>query len=417
MTQPAAPRERLSARLRELRVQGFGGQQVTQRQVAEALSVSVPLVSAWEKTTGDAVPSADRIEAYARFFATRGSVAFDPARLIDEDELTVEEQDRRERLLDELLAIRDEASGVQPAQPVPQSFFHFPDGQPVRILSSLLSHYEIGSQYASKWHPNYIASLHNADMDATIELYGHIRALNPRSDVRWLTVDQVKPEVFASHVVILGSASVGGSPDPTSALDYYIKRLELPLSAVVPEGGDDEYDAVWRLTTDEQGAPTYKGPRAVDFPAVFAEDDATGARSLRGGPRTLARWPRDRSLTPPRDAPSTFVRPGEPQLEYDVALLGRTPNPMQLSATVTLCAGLFSRGTYGIVRALTDPQRVGPNEAYLRDLERPDDFWLLTYVPMFAGPDGLETLAPDLNRPYHVQITSERFDQHSPALP
>jgi len=112
-----------------------------------------------------------------------------------------------------------------------------------------------------------------------------------------------------------------------------------------------------------------------------------------------------------------FRRDGEPLLEYDVALLARMPNELQMSATLTLCAGLFSRGTYGIVRALTDPQRVGPNEAYLRTFERPDNFWLLTYVPVFAGPDGLETLAPDLNRPFHVQISSERFDQHSPALP
>jgi transcriptional regulator with XRE-family HTH domain len=417
--QPPLARARLAARLRALRLNTWPGQPVTQRQVAEALSVSEPSVSSWEKPDSRAVPSGDRLEAYARFFATRGSVTSDPARLIDAQDLTADEELRRQQVLDELVALRDETSweAVSADSSAPRSFFHFPDGQPIRIVCSSLPHYEIGSQYASKWHPNYIASLHNADMDAAIELYGHIRALNPESDVRWLTLDQVNPKVFASHVVILGGASMGGSPDATGALEYYIKRLELPVSMTLPQGGDDEYDSVWRISTDEHGVPMYKGPAAVDFPATFVTDDANGRRLLRGGPRTLADWPRERSLAPPQDGPTTFVRPGEPQLEYDVALLARMPNVLQLSATVTICSGLFSRGTYGIVRALTDPQRVGPNEAYLRAFERPDNFWLLTYVPVFAGPDGLETLAPDLNRPFHVQLSSERFDQHSPALP
>ena len=38
----------------------------------------------------------------------------------------------------------------------------------------------------------------------------------------------------------------------------------------------------------------------------------------------------------------------------------------------------------------------------------PERFWLLSYVPVFQGRDGLETLTPDLTRPMHVL-------RHSPS--
>jgi hypothetical protein len=92
---------------------------------------------------------------------------------------------------------------------------------------------------------------------------------------------------------------------------------------------------------------------------------------------------------------------GQPRLEYDVALLGRFPNPLNLSATVTICSGIFSRGTYGAVRALTDATLRARNERYLTGHLDVQNFWLLLHVPVFPGPAGALTLTPDLTRPFH----------------
>jgi len=95
---------------------------------------------------------------------------------------------------------------------------------------------------------------------------------------------------------------------------------------------------------------------------------------------------------------------GFPQLEYDVALLARLANPLNLDATLTLCAGIFSRGSYGAVRALTDAKLRGRNEKFLYERDRDADqraslrpFWMLVHVPVL----GRETITPDLNRPFH----------------
>jgi hypothetical protein len=84
-----------------------------------------------------------------------------------------------------------------------------------------------------------------------------------------------------------------------------------------------------------------------------------------------------------------------------VALLGRFPNPLNLSATVTICSGIFSRGTYGAVRALTDATLRARNERYLAGHFDLQNFWLLLHVPVFPGPTGALTLTPDLTRPFH----------------
>ena len=92
---------------------------------------------------------------------------------------------------------------------------------------------------------------------------------------------------------------------------------------------------------------------------------------------------------------------GQPRLEYDVALLWRTVNPLNLGATLTVCTGIFSRGTYGAVRALTDANLRGRNEKYLAEELNLADFWLLLHVPVFSGTTGAQTVTPDLSRPFH----------------
>ncbi len=441
----------LAQRLRELRTQ-WPSVVVTQRQLAEALGVSVPLISSWESSSTPAVPSEGWLQAYARFFATARSVDGDKPRLLELRELTDEEEQTRRALVDELVELREAAA--RPATERAQTgalggrFYYFPDGQPVRIIytklpdeelmrtapsadtllhaarhvlagqesepdqelreaaqelqhyprmrdalalleraatkvdpesehvttlrSALASFDSVGIQYANPWHPNAISTLHNGDADAVLELVGHVRAENPGIDVRWVSPDELGPDDLTGHVIVLGGADLvsGGR---TRTLGYLRQRLDLPVFARLPEGGDPEYDSEFVVAVDGEGRPDPQGPRTEVYEPRFVLD--------REGHRVLDH--------------------GYPRLEYDVALLGRFANPLNLSATVTLCSGIFSRGTYGAVRALTDATLRARNERYLAGHFDLQNFWLLLHVPVFPGPAGALTLTPDVTRPFH----------------
>ncbi|MBK6872003.1 MAG: helix-turn-helix domain-containing protein [Kineosporiaceae bacterium] len=381
-------RGRLAERLRTLRTTAWPGVTVTQRQLADALGASAPLVSSWENTGTDTVPPEERLHSYAQFFATVRSLDGHRARLLPHDQLTADEEQRRVVLLEELLELRAAAMSAQRVAERSRSFWHFPDGQPIRIISSILPPHEINSQYTSPWHPNHIASLRHADMDALVEAYGQIRADNPTSDVAFVRGDEVTAETFAAHVVILGGGDDVRGDDPrgarpySEALAYYRRRLDLPVFVETVDGGDPEYDRQYVVTSNDAGEFDYHGRRREAHPPRFLLDGLTGEHR--------------RSLD------------GHPMLEYDVALIARLPNEMNLTTTVTICSGIFSRGTYGAVRAFTDPLMRVRNEEYLSALVDPERFWLLSYVPVFQGRDGLETLTPDLTRPMHVL-------RHSPS--
>jgi len=51
----------------------------------------------------------------------------------------------------------------------------------------------------------------------------------------------------------------------------------------------------------------------------------------------------------------------------DVAHFFRGNNPYNARRTVTLCNGMYGRGTYGAVRSLTDAKFRDRNEGYLRE--------------------------------------------------
>jgi transcriptional regulator with XRE-family HTH domain len=390
------PSSRLATRLRELRL-GAWDRPITQRRLAEAIGVAVPSVSSWENVSNPTVPPEDRLKAYALFFASPRSLHGLPA----ESDLTAEEEQRRRGLIDELVRLREEALH-HPERRAPRTgalggrFWYFPDDNPIRIIGSRLSRRALTSPsvnaaqdllktedyepdrdplaYASPWHPNYVESLWDGDTDATLELFGHIRAENPTADVRFLTGDAVEKDAVTGHVVILGNGAEFGTV--TSTLDWMRRRLELPVATALHDGGDDEYDTVHEVSTDDEGNPRYGGPRKESFRPVFL-----------------------RAETP--DGPRRVTVEGYPQLEYDVALLARLRNPLNLSATVTICSGIFSRGTYGAVRALTDASLRTRNEHYIRDHLDPDNFWMLIHVPVIQTADGAETLTPDLARPFH----------------
>lgn len=395
MTLPAPGRGPLAERLRRLRQST--DVDLTQRQLADVLGTSAALISSWE--SGQAVPPEHRLEAYGRLFGVPRDAGADP-RLREPHELTGDELRHVQELVEELVHLREET--VRPSSAAPRDagalggrFWHFPDGQDISILCTPMSRRQLGlnedgtvppdappiTAYSRRSHPNYIGSLRNADSDALIELVGHIRAENPTAEVRWRTFDQVRDEdELTGHLVVLGGAdaplTVTGSTDTLDAeqlVGPFLSRLELPVRTRVPAGGDEELDVEFAVTVDERDEPTYLGPREEVFRPRFRRDGADPTRS-------------------------PLLADGVPQLDYDVALIARKTNPLNVSARITLCVGGFSRGTYGAVRAFTDARLRTRNERYVRDHFREEnDFWMLFHVPVVGG----RTITPDLERAFH----------------
>jgi transcriptional regulator with XRE-family HTH domain len=368
---------------------------VTQKQLSDALGLSGALVSSWE--SGSAVPPEERLNAYARFFATRRSLVGRSAKLIAADDLTADEEAVRSQLIDELVRLREEAldgSSVRPRETgaLGGRFWYFPDDQPITILCQPLSRRQLGYsdeaakrgelspavQYATNpAHPNAVRNLGNGDIDALVELVGHIRAENPTADVRWLTYDRISSaDQITGHLVVFGYGDAEISPVPqgdTRVLQALRAELDLPVRSRWPINGDPEYDGEFVVTVDAEGAPTFDAEKIAGeevYRPRFLRDDTAPGR-----PRIIAA--------------------GAPQLTSDVALIVRTRNPLNPNAKLMWFSGMFSRGTYGAVRAFTDAKFRARNEQWLAKALNFDDFWMLLQISVFAAD---KTITPDLSR-------------------
>jgi hypothetical protein len=79
-------------------------------------------------------------------------------------------------------------------------------------------------------------------------------------------------------------------------------------------------------------------------------------------------------------------------LREDVALFARAISPFNRKRTVTICTGMYGRGTYGAVRALTDANFRDRNAEYLRTrFSDCESYCIVTRVPIIHGA----TLTPD----------------------
>jgi transcriptional regulator with XRE-family HTH domain len=300
----------LARRLRFLRLQHWPDKKVKQPQLARALNVSVPLISSWENETNPKVPPVSRLQAYALVFCTRRSIRDDALVPIAEDELTSEEAELRDKLLTELLDLRDAALGGQPveaAEPAPVNPWQFNDGKEVVIVCARLPADLLeGMPYVNPDDPHHIELYTYADLDALFELHGHIRAFNPSSEVRRHAADELEPDDLTSHLVLLGGVDWN---DLTSTV---FQELELPVTQV----------------------NDWEGERGPYF-------------TYRG-----------RNFHPQLTGT---------QLQDDVALFYRGPNPYNSRRTLTICSGMYGRGTLGVVRALTDAKFRDRNSAWVRD--------------------------------------------------
>jgi hypothetical protein len=343
--QPAPPAAlQLALRLRQLRQQW---PRLTQERLAAAFSVEESLgsatVSSWESLKTPKLPPTHRLEAYARFFATTRSVNGQP-RLLRSDEFTPDEKKAYEKLEADLLRLRSAATGDSPA--TEQTFkrtWNFPDTGRVTLVCAELPAAQVGP-FGKQSNPNYTELQAYADIDAMVELFGHIRAENPTSLVRFRTRSQIERDELSGHLILLGGVVWN---EITGRLS---KMAKLPIKQV--EHPD------------------------LDSGEIFVAEIDGESREF---------WPQWRD-----------EGGGKRVLTEDIGLLARVPNPLNASRTLTICNGIHSRGVYAAARTLTDAELRDGNERYISsNFGDARSFGILMSVPVIEN----ETITPDFNTP------------------
>lgn len=343
----------LAHRLRALREEQWPDVPITQGDLAEAFSAekpaSVPLLSSWESRTRPKTPPLHRLASYATFFATRRSVAHRPYRLIPVDELTADEQRVREELLRELTGLRAveqrEVGVTSPAEPSDRGFWYFDDRHVITIVvAQLPADMRAKMPYSDPTQPDYVELYTYADLDALIELHGHIRATNPRSQVNFRIASDLEPDDYTTHLVLLGGV------DWNLVTRELLARVDLPITQV---SRHDEAESGGFLVRRPDGGETLLSPKL----------DAFRGREV---------------------------------LHEDVAHFYRGPNPFNHKRTVTICNGQYGRGTLGVVRALTDGRFRDRNAEYLATRFAGEAAYsILTRVFVVNG----QVVTPDWNTP------------------
>jgi transcriptional regulator with XRE-family HTH domain len=324
--------------LKELRTAATRpGPPLTQRTLGRALGVSVPLISSWEHGT---VPPPERLDDYARYFA-----AEQPASAIPRaDELSPDEQRGYQKLLQRLLDLRgrmSEATDGIGAFDIP-SPLRFPPGEAITIVcSELPEHLRIQFGYAAEQDPDYVESYKYADLDALIELLSYIRGVNPSNPTTVGVPRELSNDDLTAHLIALGGVDFNQVTEAalTDLSHVPVKQLK-------------------RATEQDTGA--------------FSVGYADGARA-----ELIPKLRRDQGTT---------------TLREDVAHFLRAPNPYNRERTLTFFNGMYSRGSYGVVRALTDPKIQERNAAYVaRRFHGADTYSIVCRVKIVAN----EVVVPD----------------------
>jgi hypothetical protein len=346
---------RLARRLRELREREWPDVTLTQADLARALGahggrVASATLSSWESSTNPKTPTTARLNSYARFFATRRSMEGKDGkpRLLTIESLTDDERERFEQLEEELLSLH---AGVEDGQPSKGSqrrkLLSFDGTGPVVIICPEAPADSQGP-LADKNNVNHTRLHMFADGDALLQVFGHIRALNPTLQVLHRLPSEIRQSDLQNHIVLLG----GIAWNKTTRRILSDLEQKLPIEQVgderVPEGD------VFRVRKDED--------RDEHIYLPIREVDGNGKE----------------------------------ELTEDVGLLARLPNSFNFSRTMTICNGIHSKGVLGAVLAITDETVRPANEKYLAERFPAGDFAMLVRVPVVSD----EAIAPDLQNPH-----------------
>jgi transcriptional regulator with XRE-family HTH domain len=334
---PVAPRA-LARRLKGLREEQWPDAGLTQAHLAQALGgLSISLISSWENADKPTRPPVRRLEAYATIFATRRSLSGGSLRVLSLDELTDDEQDERKELLEELLSLRD-GKEVAPVRSGAADLWTFEevDQRITIVCAPLPEEYRRNLVYADPESADFVSLYTYADPDALIELFGHIRARNPDNPVTFRTSDELSADDYTSHLVLLGGV------DWNTVTKVVINRADLPLEQV--GRADDAEHGGFRVQEND----------------------------------------RSRLIEPRLDDRGHLLE--------DVAHFYRGVSPFNRKRTVTVCNGMYGRGTLGAVRALTDNRFLDRNTAYVRErFAGEESFSIISRVPVLGG----KGLTPD----------------------
>jgi hypothetical protein len=258
----------------------------------------------------------------------------------------------RRQLLAELMALRStpgpSPAPIQPSPTIDSPTWTFPDGNTVTIVCAPLSEeLQRRMPYADPQAPDYIELHRYADIDALVELHGHLRAVNPQVQVHFKLSTDLVADDYTTHLVVLGGV------DWNNLLAEVQDHLDdlLPVHQVSMNADNDAEWDTWfetRLGRDRQ-----------EFRARVEEVQ------------------------------------GRPVLREDVAYFYRGPNPFNAKRTLTICNGSYGRGVYGAVRALTDVRFRDRNEQYLGVRFKGEPaFSVLMRVRILHG----KVMTPDWNR-------------------
>jgi hypothetical protein len=327
---------KLARMLRDMRESTWPDREVTQSQLAKALSsegrVAGPTLSSWESLTNPKTPSVARVSAYARFFCTERSLEGEP-HLIPEDQLMAAELDRFRQRETQLLQL------LHPEERKPQHIFHFDVG-PVIVICPVAPEKVRGS-LAKEGDPNFTKLQQYGDLDALIELYGHLYRENPTLEISHKLASEVVPDDYGGHVILLGGI---GWNKITRRIGTFLGKVPIKQIDVMDLPGGD----------------------------IFQVEAADGVESFY--------YPESEEIG------------GRKELVADVAYIARLRNPFQFDRTLTICNGIHSRGVLGAVRCFTDAPVREHNEKYLADRFPAGEFAMLLRVRVV----GNKTLSPDL---------------------
>ena len=363
----ADPRLVLARRLRALREDQWPDLKITQAQLAQALGgekpLSVPLISSWETQASPKIPPLSRLDAYAALFATRRSFTGDVPQLIEAADMTDAERQAMAEIKRELTQMRAQAMGATTvigpegytgpeadrlgglAASLNSGLWRFADGDTVTVVCAQFpKKFRAVEKYTDRNSPDYIELYTYSELDALFELYGYLRAANPVNQIDLRLAEGLARDVYSSHLITLGGI------DWNATTASVLNRLKLPVKQVADWGEDGPED------DDVYFEVTEKGGRKAQYRPEYTHID------------------------------------GRRELMSDVALFARARNPFNSERTIAICSGMYGRGTYGVVRALTDARFRDRNGEYLRDrFGSSDCYCILTRVEVVDGA----TLTPD----------------------
>jgi hypothetical protein len=300
---------------------------------------------------------------YASLFAARGSFTGDTPQPVKPADMTEAERQKMAELRRELIQLRAQAMGATGggspegytgpdasrlngiAASLNAGLWRFPDSDTVTIVCAQFpENLRAAEKYTDRNSPDYIELYTYSELDALFELHGHLRAANPVSQIDLRLADRLARDVYSSHLVTLGGI------DWNATTSSVLSRLNLPVEQVADWGDDgSQNDDVYFEVTEEGG-------RKVQHRPVYAAVE------------------------------------GRRELVSDVALFVRARNPFNKERTVTICNGMYGRGTYGVVRALTHDRFRKRNSDYIQErFGGSTSFGILTRVEVVDGA----TMTPD----------------------